>query len=399
MPDIAEVLAMVTRYYVGLEATVAAVLAVFGSMALAERTKPLCLILEAGSGAGKTACLQMCFPTGPESELARHVYRSDKFTPRSFVTHAANVPVKALGKMDMLPQLQDKVLLTKELAPIFRGREEEMRDTFSNLISILDGKGFTSNSGMRGKRGYERSIIFNWIGCTTPFPAATHRMMSQLGTRLLFYELPNLSPTEDELMLYARSNGAGRAESECQAVVEDFLIDFFAGFPVGSVPPSDFAFPEKLLRELVCWARFLVHGRAEVKWEKRGTNYEPISAMEPEGPHKIINYFKELAYGHALIHGRSRIDESDLSLVAHVAISSIPGHLRPVVRRLMERENIQTQEVTARCKVSVPTARHYMEELSLLGIARLRKGDPKRNAPDSLSLGAGFKWLNRNLEI
>lgn len=397
--NVSEVVAMVTKYYAGLESTVAAVLAVFGSMALAERTKPLCLILEAGSGAGKTASLQMCFPTGKASPLANYTYRSDKFTPKSFVTHAANVSAKELAKMDMLPQLGGKVLLTKELAPIFRGREEEMRENFSTLISILDGKGFTSNSGMRGKRGYEQSIIFNWIGCTTPFPAATHRMMSQLGTRLLFYELPLLTPTEDELMAYARSNGAGKAEQECQLAVEEFLIEFFEGLPVGTVPVKDFTFPEDLLLQLVRWAQFLVRGRAEVKWEKRGTNYEPVAAMSPEGPHKVINYFKELAYGHAMIHERGRIQESDLELVAHVSISSIPGHLRPIVRELTRRDKVYTAQCVQLCRVSGPTARHYMQELSLLGIVHFNNGDPRTNEPTSVTLHKEFEWLNPGLKI
>ena len=398
MSDIAEVRQVVTRYYRGLETGFEAVLSVFGSMVLAERTKPLCLILESPSGSGKTAVLQSCFPTSPESELAGYTYRSDKFTPRSFVTHAANVSTKELAKMDMLPQLQDKVLLTKELAPIFRGREAEMQENFSTLISVLDGKGFTSNSGMRGKRGYERRIIFNWIGCTTPFPAATHRMMSQLGTRLLFFELPALDLTEDDLVEYARGNTAGKAETVCQSGVEEFLIDFFDTLPVGSVPSSDMTFPEDHLRQLVRWAQFLVRGRAEVKWEKRGSNYEPVAAMPPEGPHKVINYLKEIACGHALIERRSRIDESDMEVVARVAISSIPGHLRPIIRELTGTKKVYTTLAAGLCKVSAPTARHYLQEISLLGIGRLEKGSARDNSPDHITLSKEFRWLNPNLE-
>jgi hypothetical protein len=79
--------------------------------------------------------------------LDQYVYRSDKFTPKAFVTHVANVRRANLGAVDLLPKVHRKVLITKELAPIFRGREEEMRENFSILISVLDGKGFTSDSG------------------------------------------------------------------------------------------------------------------------------------------------------------------------------------------------------------------------------------------------------------
>ena len=183
----------VGKYYPALASSVDACLAVFGSMALGGRTKPLSLIFETPSGFGKTAILQMVSP-GEHYPGAvgfeQYAYRGDKFTPKSFVTHAANVKKSELAEMDLLPKLQGKVLVTKELAPIFRGRMEELQENFSILISVLDGQGFTSDTGMQGRRGYQKQMIFNWVGATTPLPLATHQLMSQLGTRLLFYEVP-----------------------------------------------------------------------------------------------------------------------------------------------------------------------------------------------------------------
>jgi hypothetical protein len=281
----ARVYATVQRHYPGLTGAVDACLAVFGSMGLAGRTKPLSLMFEAGSGLGKTAVLQMVFPE-PDTPLTKHVYRSDKFTPKSFVTHAANVSIQALAAMDLLPKLEGKVLVTKELAPIFRGREQDLQENFSILISVLDGKGFTSDTGMRGQRGYDRPIMFNWIGATTPLPMETHRLMSQLGTRLLFYEIDVAAPTEDELVAYAKKGGADTAERECRKSVTDFLASFFEEHPVGSVPMESIEVPELLLRELVRWAGFLVAARAEVRRERVDSNDLPVAAMTPEGAHK-----------------------------------------------------------------------------------------------------------------
>jgi hypothetical protein len=128
---------VVQVYYPRLLPTVHACLAVFAAMAFQERTKPLCLILETPSGYGKSAVLQMFFPK-PNAGLDKYVYRSDKFTPKSFVTHAASVKKEDLPKLDLLPKLKGKVLVTKELAPIFRGRDEEMQENFSTLISVPD---------------------------------------------------------------------------------------------------------------------------------------------------------------------------------------------------------------------------------------------------------------------
>jgi hypothetical protein len=326
------------------------------------------------------------------------VYRSDKFTPRAFVTHAANVKKEELGKMDLLPKLKGKVLITKELAPIFRGREEDLKENFSTLISVLDGKGFTSDTGMRGQRGYDESIIFNWLGATTPLPAATHRLMSQLGTRLLFYEVPIIQPTEQDLLTYAGSDDAGNAEIECQEAVNAFLEQFFTLHPVGSVNPTEIRFPEGHIKKLVRWAQFLVAARAEVRHEKTGSDWEPVAAMPPEGPFKVVNYFKELARGHALIHGRTEVNDEDVALVGHVAISSMPAHLRPIVREFQTAQSVDSSTCKELCRVSAPTARRHLQELAVLGICAVEKGSPAANEPDKAALVANLRWLNPDLE-
>jgi hypothetical protein len=394
-PDISGVERVVNCYYPRLLPALKSCLAVFGAMSLDGRTKPLSLIFETPSGYGKTAILQMTFPVSA-SGMERHVYRSDKFTPKSFVSHAANVAGEKLAARDLLPRLSDKVLVTKELAPIFRGRKDEMTDNFSVLISVLDGKGFTSDSGMRGRRGYESNIIFNWIGATTPLPPETHRLMSQLGTRLLFYEVPAIEPTEDELLAYARRDDAGTAELECQQAVNDFLMSFFKRHPVGSIPPQSINMSKAHSEELVRWARLVAYGRREIKYENDG-GWEPVAAMKPEGRFKVINYFKEIARGHALIHARTQVTDADLQLVSEVAVSSIPGYLRPLVRELRQSELIETSRCRELCRVSDTSARRYMEELQLLGLALVLHGDSKALRPNRIALADSFRWL-RNLE-
>jgi hypothetical protein len=388
-----EVIRVVNQYYPGLVGPVLAELSVFGSMALANRTKPLSLIFEAGSGSGKTAVVQMVFPI--DEGLKEFVYRSDKFTPKSFVSHAANIKEKELQQQDLLPKLKDKVLVTKELAPIFRGRKEELTDNFSVLISVLDGKGFTSDSGMRGQRGYQELIVFNWVGATTPIPKETHRLMSQLGTRLLFYDVPSIEPTEDELIAYAERDDSSEGEDECAKVVNEFLLEFFKDNSIGSVNPSDIIISKQLLGALVRWGTLLVKGRTEIRYEKEeDTNrWEPIAALASESPYRVLGYFKDMVRGHALIHGRKEVNESDMKMIAHVAISSIPGHLRPLIKELRKSDNVDTRICCAICKVSQPTARKYMKEISLLGFADLEKGNPQSNQPDLIRLHSSFDWL------
>ena len=396
MPELAKRLkqieSRVNSYYPRLLPSVKAGLAVFGSMAIAGRTKPLSLIYEATSGYGKSAVVEMFFPDG---ELQHFAYRCDKFTPKAFVSHAANKPRKELSEVDMLPRLKDKVLLTKELAPIFRGREDDVRENFATLIPVLDGKGFTSNSGSQGKRGYEEAILFNWIGATTPLPRETYRMMYQLGTRLLFYEVPSVAPDDEELLHYAERDDVSQAGVECQRIVNEFLVEFFRQNPVGSVKPDTIQIPKPLLAQITRWTKLLAAIRSGTKREKVNDEWESVAPNHPEGPFKLIGYFKELARGHALIHRRNEVNEADLELVAHTAISSVPGHFRPILRAFSKAESVTSTEVKKLCAVSAPTAREHLLELGVLGIVSVERGLPSdSNSPHTARLSASFAWLH-----
>ena len=82
-------------------------------LVFSDKSKPLSLILENPSGRGKSTIVEAFFPH--YKKMAEYVYRSDSFTPKSFVTSAANLNEAARQKIDLLPKIENKYLLTKEL--------------------------------------------------------------------------------------------------------------------------------------------------------------------------------------------------------------------------------------------------------------------------------------------
>ena len=127
-------------------------LAVVTSLSLRKRHHCVVLVHEGASGKGKSAVVRVLMPDG--NATRSYVERADDFTPASFVSHAANRTPKELAKIDLLPRVKDKVMLTKELAPLFRDDEKELRKNFARLTSVLDGDGYKTHSGTHGGRGY-----------------------------------------------------------------------------------------------------------------------------------------------------------------------------------------------------------------------------------------------------
>jgi hypothetical protein len=118
-----------------------------------------------------------------------NTYLSDIFTPRAFVSHSANVKPRDLEKVDLLPKLKNKVLITPELAPLFEAPKEQLLDNFATLTRVLDGEGLNKDTGAHGHRGYSGDYKFAWLGATTPLKFSVWQIMGKIGNRLFFLNM------------------------------------------------------------------------------------------------------------------------------------------------------------------------------------------------------------------
>jgi hypothetical protein len=100
----------------------------------------------------------------------KNVYYSDSFTPKAFVSHSTSVSKEALAEIDMLPKIKDKCFLAPELAPIFSKKDDEVTDLLGILTRVLDGRGFESDSGAHGRRGYSGEYMFTMVGAAVNIP-------------------------------------------------------------------------------------------------------------------------------------------------------------------------------------------------------------------------------------
>lgn len=368
-------------------------IAVIGSLSFKGLANPITLLYEGGSGRGKSTIINILNPDREETK--KFVHRLDKFTPQSFVSHAANVSKEEIGKVDLLPQLKDKVLLVKELAPLFRGREDELRANFAILTSVLDGKGYVSASGVHGTRGYEGSYVFNWLGATTPVPAKTDQIMAQLGNRILRYEIVGKEQSEEDLVEFAKSFEPETQEATCRRAANDFLGVHFTRYPLRQVDPRLVGVSDKQIAELVHLGSLIAQGRVEVnRIDENGSTgrEEEFIAGDPEGPWRIILYLRTIALGLALVAGRLEVSREDMDIIRLIAFSTITQTRRQILRAvLLAGGTLNSTKAVENLGVSKPTARGRMKELAATGIVRWVAGNG--NAVESIRLTDKWAWL------
>jgi hypothetical protein len=375
-----------------------AALAVAAVGFLKDNRQPTSLILTGRSGAGKTLVVTLITPRMDDAILAKHFYRSEKFTAASFVSNKADVSKALLKDIDLLPRLKDKTLLTKELSPVLSGNRDELMDRFAILTSVLDGLGFTTDSGSHGQHGYTEPINFQWVGASTPLQLEALEVMTQLGARLVFYACDRPEKDVDTLIALAGDPHCNEHFHECWAEVQAFLKTLYCHVPHGSIHSSEIAIPEPLLRFLVLWAKVLAKVRATVKWEKKsshdhGDNKESmIHDMVAEQPERMVGILMNIARGSAVVHGRDAVDDYDLAQVAHIALSSGVAGRASVFRALLTSGGTATTpEIRKLSGLSTPTVLRYMKELGAVGLARFVKGTAA--APAVVGLREPFSEL------
>jgi hypothetical protein len=366
-------------------------LSVAATLLLADQQNPVAVNLEGVPSSQKTTLVDF-FGTAVDK-----VYRSDKFTPKSFVSHSASISREKLAEVDLLPRIKHRLFLVPELAPLFGLRNEDLLESFSILTRVLDGQGFESDSGVHGSRGYSGDYLFAWLGCTTPIPHNVWKTMGKLGSRFLFIEMPSGEQSDAELVRDAAGGLSYKDRVElCRQAVAEFLDDLW--LDAGGVRGVEWKRehdPEEIMLRIAAFAKVLARLRGTISvWREGSGDDEVYNFSTPliEGPQRAMSLLYALARGHALVHGRDQLTADDLPVVARAALESTPNDRRAVMRLLLANKGrVETGGVQQALRCSAPTARAILETLDKLGIGHLANPGPPE--PAHLTLDSSLEWL------
>ena len=353
-------------------------------------------------------------------------YYTDKFTAKSFVSHSATVPKdKLTSEVDLLPRIKDKVLLTPELSPLFTGKEEDIREQFGIITKVLDGKGYISESGVHGQRGYHGTYMFTWIGAGVDIPHYIYKFLSTIGFKIYFLRLPRTEITTDDLadqLLNEKPFGEKINE------VEKLLLEYLNWFEICplSIGLQNLAKIEwdrseedrNIIKTIAELAILLAHLRGDVyvsksddfmsfennEQEKQQQQQQQQQQYQPkefihgipkiEDPSRAVQQLYNLARGHALSHGRNYITIEDIGIVLKVVLST--GSIERVLildLLIAHQGELTTSQITTSMRISNHTAKRTMTEFKGLELVDMDRVGDNSNSEYKITLKPKFKWF------
>jgi hypothetical protein len=367
----------IRRCYPELALHFEAALAVCGIVGMPKPWKPAALIYEGLSGPGKSTIINVLL--GNNGSLTRQMlYRSDTFTTAAFVSQAASVSPSQLSKVDLLPRIKGKILVTPELAPLFRGKRDQLEGRFGIMARVLDGRGLMVDGGTHGRRGYDGDFAFGWIGATTYLPPEAFHIMANVGNRIFFFDMRPPRPTLDELSRLACQGGSGKNETAAAEACEELLSHFYTyhcaedGAAEGAIQNPEMS-PD--IGDFIAAAAWTI---ARLRCREAGT---------AEYEYRATETLALLVRSRAAIEGFTYVLPRHLRIIRHIVASSCRWRLRPVMAALLEtgRNHVRVDDVEKLMDCSRDTALKGMEELGATGACCYVKGQAP-NHPSFLLL-------------
>lgn len=371
-------------------------LSVKAQMQIEGITQPFTLIFMGNPSTHKSTILEIMGDL-PDS------YTSDSFTPRSFVSHSANVKKEELEKVDLLPKIRHKTLITPELAPLFSGNRDALMEFFGMLTRILDGRGFQSDSGVHGKRGYTGDYYFTWLGAVIEIPHRVWSLLGNLGPKIYFFRLPDDNKTGKEkanqIKIILKENSyVARLVSSKKSLKEFWSI--LNNRPEKGKINWDFENDDdETFDRIIELAMVLSNLRATIPtWftsdgDSGGTNYNFETPIR-EDPSRASSALYNVARGHAVLCGRNYITKDDLAVVIPVALSSAPLARVDLFRLMIEHNGtLSTDKFMRLAHVSRATALKEIEKLTILGLVDKSKEEGVTKPIVTATLKSEYKWF------
>jgi hypothetical protein len=310
--------------------------------------------------------------------------------------------------------MKNKFFLTPELSPIFGKKDEDLMETLSIITRVLDGHGFESDTGAHGHRGYNEDIMFTWVGAAVEIPYKVHKYLGTRGAKIYFFRLPLMEKSDDEYMdEMSKDDFIPKVKKIRTALLE--YLEWFDRCPVSEDSQQQVVRDNNLIeiqwnnekdnkksKEIILkLGKLLAHLRAVVStWGKTSSEIEGLDFVHAfatiEEPSRAMTQLRNLARGHALMHGRNWITIEDMPIVIKTVFSTASLERVRIFELLLEFDGkLTTSEIVDSLNISDDTAKRTMTELQAIGLVNVGSvqghhgGEPQKQ----IKLVDKFDWF------
>ncbi len=308
---------------------------------------PLWGIIIDASGAGKTELLR-AFRNGHDA------YFLSNLTENTLVSGYRD-PKAPEKDPSLLPELNEKVLVIKDLAPLLGMRAEARGAVIAGLRDAYDG--FTDQGkGNLGRRSYEAR--FTLLAASTLAIERTDTVDQELGERFIKFRARG-ADSKDEVRKAISNLGA---DMSMRNDIEGTISSYLDQLPKA----SDACVPTQLQEPLVELAVFTAKARSHVARDRNGViQYLP----RPEVGTRLGKELGKLLLSLAVVRGNDEPDKSDFATVVRVAEDCIPPNRMAVLNALRScGESVAPSDIERATGLPHSTVTRTLEDLEVLGL-------------------------------
>ncbi len=387
----------IEEQFPGLWKPTEACLSVVSQLLISDIVNCLLLVLVGVPASRKTTVLKW-FSDTPVT------YCSDDFTPSAFVSHYASATEKDLSKIDLLPRIKGKVLIVAELLPIFDAPYETLMHNMAIITRLLDGQGYTSDSGVHGRRGYtgaEGEYVFHWLGAIAFVPHHMWKLVGNMGPRIYFYLFPKEAEKDAKELAKELQENYKEKTTICKNAVHSYISYLLNSYPtkIEWEKEKDSSSACEMISNfalLLCRLR----GNVEIH-HLDDSDEESLNYKQPivEAPHRANQVLYNYARGHAVLYGRRHITNEDVPLVAKIALNSAnTDRVRLFEILISNNGKATTKELKEQLNCSANMAIQTMMALKVLGLIEIKQATSGKQGGRPMKIASikpEFNWILR----
>lgn len=310
-------------------------------------SKPVWLLVLAGSSSGKTALLQTL------DKIGTWLIPVDTLTTNTFASGMAKSE-----EVSLLWKANEGILVFKDFTTITSMNEQGLQEIMGQFRAIYDGS-------FDKKTGNGQDV--HWTGKVGMIAGGTlasqrkMRQFSENGERFINYILQTPDPKEMTRRAIKNQKSLKDQEAYLQDVVASFVND-----KIETYQKKELEIPRQIEEEMVNVADFATLARSPVNVDPRTGNV--VFVGDREMPTRMAIMLTNIAVSLMIVCDETSLSDENALIIYKTAMDSIPVDRRMILRILAQYRGATTKNIAVKLNYPTEPIRSWCNQLNARGI-------------------------------